>query len=173
MPLALGNSKSNTEALDLLTPNRLKMGRNNERSPEGCVVVEHPDKILEENQKIFDCWFEIWLSSHVPKLVYQPKWFKSDENLKPGDVVLFLKDKASFALRYQYGMIHEVEPGRDNKVRKVTVRYRNHNEDFDRYSNRTARGLVVIHRIDETSIMDKIGEASRMVELQHQNSSFA
>ena len=128
MPLALGNSKSNTEALDLLTPNRLKMGRNNERSPEGCVTVEHPDKILEENQKIFDCWFEIWLSSHVPKLVYQPKWFKSDENLKPGDVVLFLKDNASFASRYQYGIIHEVEPGRDNKVRKVIVQYRNHKE---------------------------------------------
>ena len=113
------------------------------------------------------------MSSHVPKLVYQPKWFRSDENLKAGDVVLFLKDNASFALRYQYGIVHEVEAGRDGKVRKVIVRYRNHNEDIDRYSNRTARGLIVIHRIDETNIMEEIGEVSRMVELQRQNTSFA
>ena len=173
MPLALGNSRSTTEALDLLTPNRLKMGRNNERSPEGCVTLGHPDKIIEENQKIFDCWFEVWLSSHVPKLVYQPKWFKSDENLKPGDVVLFMKDNASFATRYQYGIVHEVEPSRDNKVRKVTVRYRNHNEDTDRFSQRTARGLILIHRIDETNIMEEIGEVSRMVELQRQSTNIA
>ena len=95
MPLALGNSrKSTVEALDLLTPNRLKLGRNNERSPEGCVTVDHPDRILEENQNIFNAWFEIWLTGHVPKLIDQPKWFKSDQNLKPGDIVLFLKQES-------------------------------------------------------------------------------
>ena len=173
MPLALGNSRSTTEALDLLTPNRLKMGRNNERSPEGCVTVEHPDRILEENQQIFDAWFELWLSAHVPKLIDQPKWFKSDENLKPGDVVLFLKEDSSFKSCYQYGMIAEVDAGRDHKVRKVKVRYRNHNEDTDRFTNRSVRGLVVIHRIDETNLMEELGEVSRMIEQQFQHSNLA
>ena len=174
MPLALGNSsKSNVEALDLLTPNRLKLGRNNERSPVGCVTVEYPDRILEENEDIFNAWFEIWLSGHVPKLIDQQKWFKSDDNLKPGDIVLFLKDDSSFSSTYQYGAVEEVDAGRDGRVRKVRVRYRNHNETFDRYTNRSTRSLVVIHRIDETNLMEEIGEVSRMVELQRASVSTA
>jgi hypothetical protein len=33
LPLSLGNNVSDFEAMDLITPNRLKLGRNNERSP--------------------------------------------------------------------------------------------------------------------------------------------
>ena len=94
-PLAIRSSTSNLESLDLLTPNRLKLARNNERSPSGPVTVAHPDKILEDNERIFDAWFELWLSVHVPQLIDKPKWYKSDENLKPGDIVLFLKNDSS------------------------------------------------------------------------------
>ena len=171
MPLALGNSKSNVEALDLLTPNRLKLGRNNERSPVGCVTVDHIDRTLEENQEIFNAWFEIWLAGHARKLVSQHKWFRSDENLKPGDIVLFLKKEASFGSNYQYGMIDSVEFTRDNKVRKVVVRYRNHDSNTDTFTERAARSLVVIHRLDETNIMEEIGEVSRLVELLRTNTN--
>ena len=138
MPLALGNSsKSSVEALDLLTPNRLKLGRNNERSPEGYVTAGHPDRILEENQSIFNAWFEIWLSGHVPKLVDQPKWFRSDVNLKTGDIVLFLKQESTISSNYQYGAVEEVDVGRDGKVRKVKIRYRNHNENVHHLTYRS------------------------------------
>ena len=165
-PLAIRSSKSNVDALDLLTPNRLKLARNNERSPEGCITVTHPDKILEENERVFLAWFELWLSVHVPKLIDQPKWFKSDENLKPGDVVLFVKQESALTSNYQYGIMDSVDVSRDKKIRKVTVCYRNHNENVDRTTTRSVRGLVVIHRVDETNIMQELGEVSRMVE-QH------
>ena len=77
--------------LDLLLPNQLKKECNSEQSLEGCVIVAHSDKILENIKKIFNAWFEVWFSAHVPKFVDQPKWFKSDENLKLCDLVLFLK----------------------------------------------------------------------------------
>ena len=70
-------------------------------------------------------------------------------------------------------MIAEVDAGRDHKVRKVKVRYRNHNEDTDRFTNRSVRGLVVIHRIDETNLMEELGEVSRMIEQQFQHSNLA
>ena len=165
-PLAIRSSTSNLESLDLLTPNRLKLARNNERSPEGPVTVGHPDKILEENEQIFNAWFELWLSAHVPQLIDQPKWFKSDTNLKPGDVVLFQKDDSKICSSYQYGIVDSVDLGRDNKIRKVTVRYRNHNEGINRTTTRSVRGLVVIHRVDETNIMEELGEVSRIVEQQ-------
>ena len=39
--------------------------------------------------QIFNSWFDNWLVSHVPKLMKQPKWFKSDLDIKHGDVVFF------------------------------------------------------------------------------------
>ena len=165
-PLAIRNSKSSLEALDLLTPNRLKLARNNERSPEGCVTVVHPDKVLEDNERVFNAWFELWLSVHVPKLIVQPKWFKSDENLKIGDIVLFLKQDSTISSNYQYGIVDTVHQGRDKNIRRVTLRYRNNNENIDRTTTRSVRGLVVIHRVDETNIMEELGEISRMVEQQ-------
>ena len=149
-----------------MTPNRLKLARNNDRSPEGCVTVAHPDKVLEDNERVFNAWFELWLSVHVPKLMDRPKWFKSDEGLKPGDVVLFLKEDSVIHSNYQYGIVDSVHCGRDNKIRSVTVRYRNSNENVDRTTNRSVRSLVVIHRTDEINIMEELGEVSRMVEQQ-------
>jgi 3-deoxy-D-manno-octulosonic-acid transferase len=85
--------------------------------------------------------------------------------LQPGDIVLFLKQESSISSNYQYGVVDNVEAGRDGKVRKIKLRYRNHNENVDRFTNRSTRSVVVIHRIDETNIMEEVGEVSRMVEL--------
>ena len=168
MPLALGNSKSNLDSLDILTPNRLRLGRNNDRSPEGPLTISHRDKIIEENSKIFDSWFEVWLSIHVPRLLEQPKWFRSDVDLKPGDIVLFLKNESELSSNYQYGMVEDFETSRDGKIRKVRVRYRNASENVDRTTYRAVRSLVVIRRTDESNVMEELGEISRLVEASRQ-----
>jgi hypothetical protein len=68
-PLALGNIVADFENMDLLTPNRLRLGRNNNRSPAGSVeVTNNPTSIIKDNQRIFNTWFESWIISHVPKL---------------------------------------------------------------------------------------------------------
>ena len=91
MPLALRNRRSNLESMDLITPNRLRLGRNNERSPVGHLsVINDMNKTIKENENIFNAWFEIWLSCHVPKLMEQQKWYKSGLDLKEGDIVLFV-----------------------------------------------------------------------------------
>ncbi len=165
MPLALGNIKSTIESLDLLTPNRLRLGRNNERSPEGPVRVEGDlDKTIADNEAIFQSWFEVWLTAHVPTLMNQSKWFTSDKELKKGDVVLFLKQESSLASNYQFGIVESAEVGHDGKVRKVKVKYRNHNESVDRFTSRAIRSLVVIRRYDESNVMEELNELSRYVE---------
>ena len=84
LPLALGNIVSDFKNMDLIIPNRLKLGRNNERSPVSPmkVVGNHP-RVLEENKKIFNIWFETWLISHILKLMEQPKWFHPSQKNKP------------------------------------------------------------------------------------------
>ena len=165
LPLALGNVKGSFEVMDLITPNRLLLGRNNDRSPDVPLNVERNyDKLLKQNQKVFNSWFECWLISHVPKLVEQPKWFQSDRDLKEGDVVLFLKQESELSNTYQYGMVHSLVFGRDGCIREVVVRYRNSTEKTDRFTRRATRSLVMIHPIDEITIMQELGTAAAAVD---------
>ena len=63
LPIAKGNIVSDLEHLDLITPNRLKLGRNNSRSPDGLLLVTgNFDKILNNNMHIFNA-----KTPHVPK----------------------------------------------------------------------------------------------------------
>ena len=158
--------------MDLITPNRLLLGRNNDRCPVGSMSTEPDfDKLIAENEAIFLSWFENWLLSHVPKLMEQPKWFKSDQDLQVGDIVLFLKEESkAISTKYQYGIIDSVDTGRDGKVRKVKVRYRNHNENIDRITNRSVRSLIVIHPADEINVMQELGHIAMEVDRERRAS---
>ena len=165
LPLALGSVTGDLDNLDLITPNRLLLGRNNERSPVGNMcVTDAYDKMIETNGQIFDAWFENWLVSHVPKLMDQPKWFKGEYDLQVGDIVLFPKQESAISGVYQYGMVSAVYRGEDNRVRKVDVTYRNSTEKVDRVTFRSARSLVVIHPVDEVDILQELGEISLAVD---------
>ena len=88
------------ENLDILTPNRPILGRNNERCPTGNFdVTSDPRKIIQANSDIFKTWFECWLVSYVPTLVKQAKWFNSYRDIKLGDVIIFLKSSKEFEKR--------------------------------------------------------------------------
>ena len=66
MPLVIGNTTSDLENLDIITPHRLKLGRNNARSPTGPLRIEsNPSKIVDDNRKIFQSWLENWLLSQA------------------------------------------------------------------------------------------------------------
>ena len=161
LPLALGNIASDLENMDLITPNRLKLGRNNERSPVSPMkVVGNHLKVLEENKKIFNVWFETRLILHVPKLMDQPKWFCSDRDGKICDVVLFIKTDDSVVNTYQYGMVSEIELSRDGLIRKVVIKYRKSSENIDRFTTRAVRELVLIHQVDEMHIMEELGKVA-------------
>ena len=113
------------------------------------LVTSHPSKFIKENILIFNSWFETWLTSYVPTLMNHPKWFKDDFDLTVGDVVLFLKHDGQLSGVYQYGMIDEVKTSKDGKIRSAVVKYRNHNESVDRFTNRAVREIIMIHPVDE------------------------
>ena len=149
------------ECVDLITPNRLRLGRNNDRSPIGPVeITDKFDAILQSNSDVFNSWWEAWLVAALPKLVPQPKWFRNDHDIRVGDVVLFKKIDTLLSGAYQYGMIEEVRKSDDGVVRAVVVRYRNSSEQEDRTTVRALRSIVVIHRVDEINIMTELGSAA-------------
>ena len=171
-PLAMRYVPRDVEQIDLLTPNRLMLGRNNDRSPAGPLCTNfNPDKLIEQNERIMRAWFECWLISHVPKLIDRPKWFDSDTDVKVGDVVLFLKKDKEYAGNYQYGIVKELEVSKDGKTRKVIVEYVNSNEDVRRQTRRSVREIVVIHPIDELGIVRELGEIATWVDMKRKVSS--
>ena len=122
LPFGLGNTISDYENMDLITPNRLRLRRSNDRSPAATMeVTSNPDKILKENRKIFNSWIEVWLISHVPRLMNHRKWFSTDHGIKIYDVVLFLKQDGVLSNNYQYGMVNEIVSRKDGVIRKVIL----------------------------------------------------
>ena len=163
LPLALGNIVSDFENMELITPNQLKLGRNNKRTPVSPMkVVGNHLKVLEKNKKIFSVWFETWLMSQVPKLMEQPKWFRSDRDVKICNVFLFTKNEGSVVNTYQYGMVHEIELSRDGLIWKVVVKYRNSSKNIDRFTTRAVCDLVLIHPVDKIHIMEELGNIATM-----------
>ena len=163
LPLGIRDYDGDLQSLDIITPNRLKLGRNNNRSPTGeFKLSDNSSKLIQQNQEVFDSWFELWLVSHVQGLIAKPKWFKSDINLEKGDVVLFTKQDSPVHSNYQFGMIESIEVGRDDRVRKVRVRYRNASENVHRFTYRSVRSLVVMHTVDETSVMMDLFNANKV-----------
>ena len=165
LPIGLGNKIDSLEHLDILTPNRLLLGRNNSRNPNMPLSISGDfRKIIESNARIFESWFREWLVSHVPSLVQQPKWFSSERSVTVGDVVIFKKSEKEFDKSYQYGIVIKTFEGRDGFVRTVEVQYQNHNENAKRTTKRGVRDITVVHPVDEIGIsaeLNSFAEAAK------------
>ena len=108
---------------------------------------------------------EAWLTSAIPKLVPQPKWFRNDEHIKEGDIVLFRRNEGGIlAGEYKYGIVDKVQRSDDDRIRSVVIRYKNSSEEIERTTFRAVRSLVIIHRIDEINIMEELGKAIYFVQ---------
>ena len=63
LPIGVKNETCALENVDLLTPNRLMLARNNSRCPYGPLrVTEDAEKIIKRNEKLFSTWFKSWLA---------------------------------------------------------------------------------------------------------------
>ena len=157
LPIGLNNKTEDLENLDLITPNRLILGRNNQRCPNSPLTIcEDHKKMIENNAILFKAWFKAWIISYVPLLMERPKWHTNDREMNIGDIVLFLKSEKEYDQQYQYGMISDVFKGRDGKIRRVDVKYRNPNEVTNRVTQLGARDLVIVFPVDELDIYERL-----------------
>ena len=69
-----------------------------------------------------------------------------------------MKQEKAICKEYQFGIIKNIEMGQDDRIRIAVVRYRNHNETFDRETRRAVRQLVIIHPVDELDIHKELAE---------------
>ena len=74
--------QDNTGVLKIICPNMLRMGRTNQRSLEGPIrLARGTRELLTKVEDMYDTWFKIWKDTVVPKLIFQPKWYQSDNEI--------------------------------------------------------------------------------------------
>ena len=95
LPLAKGNT-SNVSAVgfEIITPNRLKLGRNNNRSLDGAgIKVElNPNftRILERNRGVYQDWLQMFIDN-IHLLTLKPDLWRNSSRLPiMDDIVLFV-----------------------------------------------------------------------------------
>jgi hypothetical protein len=90
LPIARGSSSAAYDlGWDIITPNRLKLGRNNFRQLDGDIELSGgPQTMLDRNRALSEKWYKLFVE-RIPLLI--PKAEKPrDSSLEIGDVILFL-----------------------------------------------------------------------------------
>ena len=93
LPLAKGSTSSVTDlGWNVITPNRLMLGRNNNRSLEGSIRVEHGhnfDRLLKRNNEILKVWYQMFIDK-LHHLIHRPKKWVKDDPVRVDDIVIFV-----------------------------------------------------------------------------------
>ena len=163
IPLALGNRYTNLDNMDLITPSRLLLGRNNKRAVTDMPKVNSWTATADELEKVQQAWWQVWYDEKLVDLVPQPKkWPEGQPELAAGDVVVFMREQSELTgPSWRVGEINEVEKGRDNVIRCVTVRYKNAGEKVNRYTRRSVRDIAVLWRENELDLAGVLSAAQR------------
>ena len=157
-----GRDADNTPLLRIITPNFLRVGRVNKRSLDGPIKLPaNRMDILNKVDETYEAWFKIWRETLVPKLMNQPKWFRSDRDLDKGDLVYFKKRESQLDGKWIVGIVDEVKRGRDGKIREVNVRYHNYGENQSRITSRTVRQLVKLWSLEDQHLVDDLEELGK------------
>ena len=157
--------QDNTPLLKLLTPNMLRVGRINSRSLDGPIRLPvNRQEQLKAVEEVYEAWFKVWKESYLPKLFFKPKWFKTDTDLKVGDLVWFIKQEGKLSSDYTMGMVEQVNIGKDGLIRRVVVKYFNEKENHPRFTDRSARSLVKIFSADEACLAEDLGELQEFLD---------
>ena len=152
LPIARTNSStqaSRGEANEILTPNRLILRRNNDRSLEGLDRSRtNLAGIFEKNLKIQKNFYELFIKN-VFELIPQPKWYKNDADLKVDDIVMYVHKESAYTSDHYWRLGRVKEIIAKTKPVKAIIEYKNVGEMEFRTTERTTRELVVIHKVDD------------------------
>ena len=160
-----GRDSDNGAILKTISPNMMRVGRNNDRSLEGNIRLPvGGSEMVKKVDKLYKAWYRLWKDAVVPKLIRQPKWFKTDKHLRPGDLVYFEKDPSKLSSVWVMGRVDQVVRSKDGLVREAIVAYRNHTENFNRLTNRAVRSLVKLFSIDEDCVQEDLAKLQKRID---------
>ena len=119
IPIAQGSANAAYDlGWEIITPNRLKLGRNNHRQLEGPIKLDNcPQTQLERNQLLTSRWYELFIERL--HLLVPPPAKEHDRQPEVGDVVLFLFTDPNFKKLWiwKLGVVEEAMSRSSYKIR--------------------------------------------------------
>ena len=168
LPICLGNRYKDLENLDLITPARLLMGRNNRRAVGQMPQGPRPTRLARQIDEIENAWWKIWSEQKIVDLVPKStKWRDGEPVIGIGDIVIFIKDRGELGtLTWRLGRVREVESGRDGVIRRVVIEYKLEGENVYRSTRRSTRDVAVLCQEDELDLPGQLSEAQRQASVE-------
>ncbi len=83
---------------------------------------------------------------YAPTLIVRRKWHVSTRNLRPGDVVIV-------AWNYRLGVLQELFPDEDGKIRRVLVTYKNFHVGKYRSCYGVSEAVTVSRRVQRLALL--------------------
>ena len=110
IPIARGNSTNLHDSdFELLTPNRLKLGRNNYRSPYINTKIcdqSIPSELLEQNRKIMSAFYKVLVDNLHHFQTKPSKWGSTSSRLPlVDDIVLFKFNESNADIEWKLGRV--------------------------------------------------------------------
>ena len=115
IPIARGDTSTVSNlGLEILTPNRLLLGRNNARSLQGqgfdINSSKIPTSILERNRNVYKFWFQLFIDNIHMFTLKPDKWNSNGRLPVIDDVVLFTLNDSGYdksSVEWKLGMVSQ------------------------------------------------------------------
>lgn len=153
----IGRHPTDPEDGSYLCPNDLILGRSSPNVPQGPFWERTTKQFRFDYIQVTESFWKRWTQDYFPGLIIRQKWHVDRRNVRVGDVVL-IQDSNVVRGEWKMGIITAVHPSDDNKVRRVTVSYKNYRKDSDpgrylgaKYPNieRAVQKLIVLAPVDD------------------------
>ena len=170
LPIARGDTSNEINlGYEIITPNRLKLGRNNFRSLEGngidLEMSSNFTKILDRNRSIYQQWYQSFIDN-VHLLNLRPnKWLKSSRLPVVSDIVIFVFNDGSYTKEstcWRLGKVVGVQGS------KVTLSYSTKSRGSEQTLVRSLRDISIVFSVGEMCIntQDHFNECAKISKTQ-------
>ena len=118
-------------------------------------------------EKVYQVWWKVWKEEKLVDFIPQPsKWRRTNDQLRIGDIVIFLKSDVENRLEdlvWRIARVRSVQTSEDGLARSAILEYRNSSEKVIRTTNRSVRTVVVVHREGELNLYQSLEQAAQDV----------
>ena len=159
LPIAKSGTSNATDlGWNILTPNRLLLGRNYNRSLEGSVKIEHTanlDVLLKRNDKILQVWYGMFME-RLHHLIPRPRKWVKDDPIKEGDIVIFVMTENPSLNKdvWRLGRVQKVMKPNQIQIR-FPYKFLENGKSLMKTLVRSPRDISVICEVDELSVYNK------------------